>query len=251
MSTITAIGFTNKYYTLWEISEETRPLGNGRSYIVTRYNYIKNISFDKETAISKYPNAIIDENLKGKTRSWETKKEVWDNVDTFRFGKYKGEKITDSDISYLEWYWDQVDSEHKDYVSKILVENGYEIRKYCYKTENGTTESEYLMSPECLREEARCKEELNKKIAELNTGNVLDLFIESNPDYEGNYRDGNIIYHFQEVKENYYQGFSYYLPVINGKAKRIKNKKIVIKRYEWKVENDNLTIEILDFEIAK
>ena len=251
MGTITAIGFTNKYYTLWEISEETKPLGNGISYIVTHYNYIKNISFDKETAISKYPNAVIDENLRGKTQSWESKKEVWDNVDTFRFGKYRGEKITGSDISYLEWYWDQVDSEHKDYVSKILVENGYEIRKYCYKTENGTTESEYLMSPECLREEARCKEELNKKIAELNTSNVLDLFIESNPDYEGNYRDGNIIYHFKEVKENYYKGFNYYLPVINGKAKRIKNKKIVIKKFEWKVENDNLTIEILDFEIAK
>ena len=125
MSTITAIGFTNKYYTLWEISEETRPLGNGRSYIVTHYNYIKNISFDKETAISKYPNAVIDENLRGKTQSWETKKEVWDNVDTFRFGKYKGEKITGSDISYLEWYWDQVYSDHKDYVSKILKENGY------------------------------------------------------------------------------------------------------------------------------
>ena len=66
---ITAIGFTNKFYTLWEITEETRPLGNGHNYVVTHYTYIKNISFDKETALAKYPNAIFDDSLRGKTRS--------------------------------------------------------------------------------------------------------------------------------------------------------------------------------------
>ena len=245
------IGFANKFYTLWEVSEETQDLGNGHKYVITHFYYIKNISFDKETAFTKYPGLDFDENLRGKTQSWETKKEVWDNVDIFRFGKYKGEKITGSDTSYLEWYWNQVYGEHKDYVSKILEENGYEVRKYCYESENGTTTSEYLMNPESLKEEARRKEELNKKIAELNTSKELELFIESNPDWEGNYRDGDIIYHFQEVKENYYRGFDYYLPVVNGKSKRVKNKKIVIKKYEWKVENEILKIEILDFEIAK
>ena len=84
-----AIGFTNKYYTLWEIWEEHRPLGNGRSYVITHYNYIKNISFDRETAISKYPELPIDETLRGHTRSWNSTKEVWDNVDTFRRGTGK------------------------------------------------------------------------------------------------------------------------------------------------------------------
>ena len=53
MSTITAIGFTNKYYTLWEISEETKPLGNGRSYI----NYSKD-------EIAKFGQKFGDMNLK-------------------------------------------------------------------------------------------------------------------------------------------------------------------------------------------
>ena len=59
--TVTAIGFANKFYTLWHITEETKPLGNGRSYMITHYTFIKNISFDKETALSKYPEAIFDE----------------------------------------------------------------------------------------------------------------------------------------------------------------------------------------------
>ena len=48
MNTI-AIGFANKFYTLWNITEETKSLGNGCNYVVTHYTYIKNISFDKET----------------------------------------------------------------------------------------------------------------------------------------------------------------------------------------------------------
>ena len=35
-----AIGFTNKYYTLWDIVEETRPLGNGHNYVITHFNYM-------------------------------------------------------------------------------------------------------------------------------------------------------------------------------------------------------------------
>ena len=45
--TITAIGYTNKYYTLWQITKESKPLGNGHNYIIIHYNYIKNISYDK------------------------------------------------------------------------------------------------------------------------------------------------------------------------------------------------------------
>ena len=104
------IGFANKFYTLWEVTEETRDLGNGRSYLITHYTYIKNISFDKETALSKYPGISIDENLKGHTESWSSKKEIWDNVNTFRFGKYAYKNIEEvNDVSYTEWYWANID----------------------------------------------------------------------------------------------------------------------------------------------
>ena len=51
----TAIGFANKFYTLWNITEETKSLGNGCNYVVTHYTYIKNISFD----IMKNNNCIF------------------------------------------------------------------------------------------------------------------------------------------------------------------------------------------------
>lgn len=252
--TITAIGFTNKFYTLWEITEETRPLGNGHNCIVTHYNYIKNISFDKETALAKYPNAIFDDNLRGKTISWESTKEVWDNVDVYRFGKYKYEKIDNRELNYLAWYWNNIyEEDHKKFVEDVLTANGYEIRTYTYTNlvTGEEVSSKHLITPEDLEIEHQNNKEFNMTLAELEAGNPINVFIKSNPDSEGNYNDGNVNYHFQEVKENWYSGFTYYLPVLNGKAKRIKNKNIIIKNYTYTVNNNVINIEVLDFEIVK
>jgi len=250
---ITAIGFANKFYTLWNITEETRPLGNGCNYVVTHYTYIKNISFDKETALAKYPNATLDENLRGKTQSWNSEKEVWNNVDVFRFGKYKYEKIDNTDLNYLSWYWDQIDGDHKEYVGKILEANGYEIRTNTYTDYYGEIHtSTYLMDPESLENERLEEIEKNKVLTELAKNEPLNICIDHNPNYEGNCRIGDVIYHFQQVHENYYQGFEYYLPVLNGKQKRIKNKNLVIKNFTYRTEDNGLiTVEILDFEIKK
>ena len=250
---ITAIGFANKFYTLWNITEETKPLGNGCNYVVTHYTYIKNISFDKETALAKYPNATLDENLRGKTQSWNSEKEVWNNVDVFRFGKYKYEKIDNTDLNYLSWYWDQIDGDHKEYVGKILEDNGYEIRTNTYTDYYGETHtSTYLMDPEALENERLEEIEKNKVLAELAKNEPLNICIDHNPNYEGNCRIGDVIYHFQQVHENYYQGYDYYLPVLNGKQKRIKNKNLVIKNFTYRTEDNGLiTVEILDFEIKK
>lgn len=244
---ITAIGFANKFYTLWNITEETRPLGNGCNYVVTHYTYIKNISFDKETALAKYPNATLDENLRGKTASWSSQpKEVWDNVNCFRFGKYKYQVIDSTDVNYLEWYWDQLPlGVHKDYVSSYLEGLGYEIRSW-------GDGHQYLMSPEALENERLEEIEKNKVLAELAKNEPLNICIDHNPNYEGNCRIGDVIYHFQQVHENYYQGYDYYLPVLNGKQKRIKNKNLVIKNFTYRTEDNGLiTVEILDFEIKK
>ena len=246
---ISAIGFANKFYTLWDITEETKPLGNGCYRTITYYNYIKNISFDKETAITKYPNAILDGNLRGKTLSWVSEpKEVWTNVDVFRFGKYKYSKIDENtDTKYIAWYWEQInDEDHKDYVLNVLKSRGYEVRISKYDNEY-----RYVISPEQILEEKRLATEVTLVMNELLYGEGVYLDMKANPDMIGDYRVGNIIWHFQEVKENWYNGFNYYLPVLNGKQKRVKNKTLFIKNYTFINEDGILKIEILDFEICK
>lgn len=246
---ITAIGFSNKYYTLWHIEEETRPLSNGCNYMVTHYTYIKNISFDKETALAKYPDAVIDENLRGKTKSWSSKpKEVWNNVDVFRFGKYKFHKIDKvNDIQYISWYWDNIyDEKHKEYVENLLINNGYEVRTY-------SDGDKYLMSPEDLEIE---REEINRQnsiINKINNNEELSFVSSYNPDLDGEIVIDNITYRFDEVAEYSYDGIPYYLPILNGKAKRIKNKKVIIKKYETIDLNDNgyIVVKIKDFIIEK
>ena len=240
-----AIGFANKFYTLWEITEETRPLGNGRSYLITNFTYIKNISMSREATIAKYPDVSIDENLRGKTRSWSSEKIIYDNVDTFRFGKYATMKIDNVfDTDYIAWYWDNVFEEHKDYVGEVLKAHGYEIREW-------GAGNKYLVSPEALENERKMNKAMNIMEAELKSGNFVHLFVERNLDYNGDYVENNITYHFPEVKENYYQGYEYYLPVVNGKQKRIKNKNLCITDYNYEVSDNEIKIEVLKFEIEK
>ena len=256
-----AIGFANKFFTLWEITEETRSLGNGRSYIITHYNYIKNISFDRETTEKLYPGVPVDENLKGHSASWSSTKEVWDNVDTFRFGKYKDNKIDSvTDNNYLEWYWDNTSGDHKEYVGKVLESRGYEIRTSNYSYEDYYSGKiiekthTWLVGPEELEAERNNAREINEKLEEIKNATELIFTPTFNLNENGNICDNdcyNIVYHFNEVKENYYRGFPYYLPVLNGNTKRIKNKNIKITNFTYVVEDGKLTINIKNFEIIK
>jgi len=240
-----AIGFANKFYTLWEVTKDTVYYNNGRHEEITKCNYIKNISFDKETAMKAYPGVEFDESLKGHTRSWESVKIIWDNVNTFRFGKYSGMKIDDVyNNSYLEWYWNNIYGDHRDYVSSVLESRGYEIRKF----NSGT---EYIVSPEFVEAEKIHNAKVNEFVKKLEANKPLDVITEYNPNDEGEIVDDYATYKFAEVKENYYRGFTYYLPVLNGKAKRIKNKNLIIKKYTYMVENNNITVNILDFEVKK
>ena len=77
----------------------------------------------------------------------------------------------------------------------------------------------------------------------------LILDITSNPNEEGEYYDMNSEYTFKfdEVRSNNYRGFEYYLPVMNGKCKRIKNKSIKIT--DGEIVDDNVLIHA--FEVLK
>lgn len=83
------IGFGGKYYTLWRKG-------------LPRDTFVKNISKDLDKAMELYPEAEVDESLKGT---------VWSiNTDIMPFGKYKGSSISEmiknddfKQLSYLKW----------------------------------------------------------------------------------------------------------------------------------------------------
>jgi hypothetical protein len=73
-----------------------------------------------------------------------------------------------------------------------------------------------------------------------------------NPNDHGFYRDGDILYKFENVRFYYYNGIEYFLPVLNGQAKRIKNKKLAIDNYNVsRDDKGNVIIEIINFKIVK
>ena len=120
------IGFTNKYYTLWEVSEVYEERVSEFDYYEKQdFIYIKNLSMDFETAKSKLTrNFDIDLDLRGEStfiRSSEKMNDAPDEV--FKFGKYCGNDIVETnDISYTYWYYQQT----KNPIAKqFLLNNGF------------------------------------------------------------------------------------------------------------------------------
>ena len=228
------IGFTNKMYTLWQ---KTFIENNYGGY--DKYEYVKNISMDFEEAKKKYPNAEIDLTLRGHkeiTRVVFEKPQY--NDDEFSFGKYAGQKIVEStDYKYLEWYYCQIDNRtQKEIIRSILEPLGY-----------GFSGEYHIMDPETYRyhlEEKSIKEAAKKMVE---SGNI-EFIPTHNIDYEGEINVDGILYRFENVQESYYAGYEYYLPMLNGKSKRIKNKKVIVTEFE-KLEDD--TILIKNFKIEK
>lgn len=235
------IGFANQFYTLWTTEIDRTTDNYGRVIEKVKHIYHKNISKDRETAFSKYPDADFDETLRGKTHSWEDAPKVtWNCVDVFRFGKYMGRKIDDitDDIGYIKWYYQNVnDEDHKKYIADCLNRQGY----YLY---NGDfyTKDEIESFEQRDRDTEKNLQDLVKIAQE---GGSIDIFIEANPNDDGGVYDSqrDMWFYFENVSQRYYNGFTYYVPTINGKGKVVKNKTIKAKlRYEnfdgWYVRND-------------
>lgn len=242
------IGKSNKYYTLWEVTVEPRTTSRGQPYTVTHHIYLKNISFDKDKAVEKYPEAIIDESLRGHS-SWTSYDYPTLPIDEFSCGKYSGEKIAEcKDYNYLHWCWDNgsiIPYESRDIAIKILEDAGY---KQINENKIVTAE-EYKKILESFDE---CEDGL-KLLDE--TGEITFEFTK-NLNEEGEIRINNIHIKFQNYKTLEYDGYPYGLPVDNkGKAKRIKNKKVklipesyemIISEFGW---GATLDIVVKDFEI--
>lgn len=252
------IGFANKYFTLWDVVEHE--IDNGLYKTVFNTNsFIKNISMDKETAFAKYPGIQFDESLRGHYRSFDSQpRKIWNDFNTFRFGKYNGEDIEkNQNTEYIVWYYEncqEFDDNHKEFIQNVLRARGYEFETYTWESsyDHQIHTSERMLSPEQLAQRHADNENMEAIKSILSNNENVDVLMERNLNDEGDYSDNNyLIYHFNDYVVREYNGYPYGMPAINGKGKRVKGKVITITDYTWSENNGVITINIDKFEIKK
>lgn len=225
------IGKANKYYTLWEVYKATRSDYLGHPYEVTVHEYLKNISYSLDTAKSKYPDAPVDESLHG-TSSWETPvtpatNERNSDPTVFPKGKLAGTKIAEcTDLEYLHWALENIlYGEGAEIAERVLTDNGWRrLNEYA------------IVPPEAVKDIDDCNRMLGSVISRIDRGERVEFTTNYNPDSEGRVVDPTtrITFVFPEISMFYYAGHEYFLPTVNGKAKRVKGKTIdaEVERYE-------------------
>ena len=235
------IGKANKFYTLWEVTENKMTSLRGNTYTVINHQYFKNISFDLNKAKKLYPNAIVDETLRGH-RSWTSYKYDKPPVDEFQGGKYKGEKISEcTDYNYLHWAYDLsyiIHYDSREMVLGILEEHGY--RKI---NDSHIATPDEVEKIENSYKEVEIVEEMLERDGKITINPVRNL------DGCGWLLMNNVNISFPNFKEMEYNGCPYFLPIDGkGKVKRIKNKEVEIIPESYRVIEDEYgwgpTIEI-------
>ena len=230
------IGFATQFYTLWSVIDEPYCNQYGEQIGVThRYTYIKKIASTLERTRALFPDTPIDMNLcgHGSFNRFESFRPQYAN-DEFKFGKYAGKKVADcSDTSYLAYMWHQFDDDVRRIATPTMIAAGFHVIG-----DNLYNECEY----------ARIMEHANfENIAK--SGAAFDILFEKSLDEYGAYWHKGINIYFADYRTDSYNGWTYALPVINGRAKRIKNKMVHVSGYDYNA--DTKTITVKSFEILK
>ena len=240
--TIRVIGFGGTYYTGWEMVEEQRDLGNGRSYVIEHWHYCRNLSKDPSIAREKWNTDSIDMDLRGH-RSFD--RERYPDVETgcFRYGKFRGQPYDVADGGYLGWYFDNgVVDDEREAIENLLIEKHNWVRTpdgRCISAESWEAEEKWNAM------EKRTKDIVHgtapiKFVAEYNLNEYGELMVRD---------DVEFCVKFKDWKEFWYNGWPYGLPLDKkGKAKRIKNKTLVIKT--WNILSDSC-VEPVEWEVEK
>lgn len=172
--------------------------------------YVKNVSIDENKTREQFPNLEIDKTLHGSISFRFVKRGEDLTPWILKFGKHGGEDVRDivkTDIEYLLF---------------LIRDRGFDS-KWVEIVKETPEYKEYVENEE------QVKNDNIKNIKPLDSGKHL-FTISCNPSYLYNSVVIKLTnYHFielvfEDVKEQYYNGISYYLPVINGKAKRLKGK---------------------------
>ena len=219
-----AIGFANKFFTLWSI--DSQPVyttdAYGKHWLTgynTHYTYHKNISFDLEKAKALYTTLEVQEDLKGKTNSWTTENKEDLCPQIMKFGKYYGKDINElleQDFKYVIWL-----CENSGYSSNgKYAKNLFKVQEHFKSIEDATKK---IITDRNDAFEAILNEGSFEFVAERNLKISDDFaYIYVN---EG---DLCITFKFKQGAFSYneYNGFVYGLPIVNGKAKRMKGKTV-------------------------
>jgi len=223
-----AIGFANKFYTLWTIREDENFFQDayGNSYctgVTTYFTYHKNISTDINKVKELFPNLEVYEGLRGKSDSWSESKEDKNAIpNIMRNGKYAGHDLNllvVSDFNYVVWVATNLSNANSLYAKEIPS-----VKKHLSEIEKA--ESEVI--------------NFNMNLSQkLSSEGIIEFVATSNLKISSDYAyctlevEGvNITFYIPYTmhKEMYYNGFTYGLPLIDGKAKKMKGKTV---RFEF------------------
>lgn len=240
-----AIGFSEKFFTLWNMfGDEHRQ----------EFQYIKNISTDINVVKEKYPDVEIDYTLRG--TSWivrEKKEQVLYEGDVFQRGKYCQRQIMEcKDYDYMFWYYSNCANDHEqELILNVLEPIGY--RKYSYAVFFDGYEHLYnsIMTPEESKLYDERQRKFNEILDRIKSEGKVEVTVTTNAEYQfddNNYtlctEDRIVVLVANEAKEQYYNGYRYYLPIINGKAKRLKNKTVTLNVNEYKIDGNQIYVQI-------
>ena len=223
------IGFSTKYFTLWDVQETTEWTSVGGlnlPYQKISYCYIQNLSMDENEAKRKaifkgVENFEIDHDLFGRNASFFHKKELFSKIPSdksyfFEFGKFQGEPIKNcTDFDYLFWFFNESQNIH---AKAILLENGF------VEHEGQLLHGEHakkIKLRNLVFKELEGKEEVQVEILSNIDGNNCFRFSYKNEVLWGGFKG--------QTKAMFYNGITYYLPVIDEKAKKIKGKIVTLK----------------------
>lgn len=225
------IGKANTMYTLWN-----KTVINSKKYV---FSYLKNVSKSLDKVKELYPGLTIDESLRGKTYIERTIDKPMEDVDKFNYGKYKGELLSSvNDVGYIIWYLND-NKNSNEAQAEWAKENLDNVRFY-----NG-----WFRSVEEYNQIIERKTKVETIFNKINAEKSIICTAVSNIDCNGflnvMYEGVNISVQFTgETVEYYYLSYEYCLPVIKGKAKRIKNKSIKLAIEDAEIIEDGFDLLI-------
>jgi len=228
------IGFSKKYFTLWDVIETTefeQVEGVNLPFKLISFNYLQNLSMDEEQAKRKaifknVENFEIDFDLYGRNASFVTRKELFSKISSdksffFEFGRLKGQKIQDcNDFDYLFWFFNESQNIH---AKARLLENGFE-----------DVEGQVVHAEHAKKIKLR-----DLVVKEIEDKDEIEVIVLSNLNCENELRfefKNEVLFGcWNENSKGYiYQGIEYFLPIIGGKPKRVKNKPVKVKIGDFK-----------------